>query len=1195
MNGTATHSVFECGELHMLPCGRTYTQACRQADSNAQMTRSGACSLPLEASPPSPPCCPISPPPLLLLCPHTRTRINCLLVCPFSVALSLSPSFEAESRVSFTPLVSFRIQWAAHIHTHTDAVPRARLEGALPPMPQQLPTLRREQQAQSTALRVDNVLSSSTARDNTVSFGKETRADVSAASIASARRALRPPHAGFATVTPSSKHWPHREGSSAAEELSQKARPASKALVPAVKACGAAKAALFVPFSAPLSRNNVAATAAAPSSHLENVGLGPSLARDSYLPHGPGSHGHGGAGAGVAALTLQDATTGLFVRHIRLDSVPDAVQDDADGNDSSTAAPRGSDCDAPTLIAPSTLVEAAPVKSAALLDAGVDDRINPLVLHQLIQRSHRRARSTAAASEQRSLNRKGQLEDAVRKPTLLKTTAAGPRLGSGTTGTAMDTAAAELHYHEPPAIMEASQACYTEAPGNGDTGSATTLTAATQSKTGSPAVAGSKQMFDLIAEYNKNLEVEKEPQDFAPGMSSSEYAHLAAAVSANDSALVRQLVGYYCARSEAISPARTATQAAVVQAPTRANMQSRTTFKDKTAKTAPGANSGDEGGDSVASPSDPFTSPTPNFSLLDAVMCVSREFVAQRAAAGVPGQSVSALSDRRRCLLERLTSLEQTRIPETWWVASLQCPGRLTTAAGSGFSAATSSVAASEKNQPASSAAVSMCAVPMTDNRPSAPSGTSWNGTGRSSGSVSPPSMEQPPGLGSEIRMGLRNGAPKAPVIQASPVSSGALCGSEGQLVFGTVSSHKTIFPAPRPVERSQVYLLAEVLDRMLRDPSHPQWLALLANPQVARYVLGDKDDITSSDGQRRGSGHDTLEVDLWGTPGEQRLFAYTDAATHVLEILDTGLAELVRQVASHCLERGVLLDLLRQSTMDIASAHVHILKQVKQQAHVDALGAQRLRKEKAQLQQELEAVQNALSELQSTHDQLCSRVEPLQRKSDRLDELMARVAAKARRFETFRHDEHAALLQVLEESMTQSAGAALDSFFKEMHDLEARHSGLEETATRKFNGSTGEEVGYSLGDGAALPKISAAEIPSVAAARSQALEQQQTMEQLYTESHRLLSGLQDMVTATNALCGRLYDKIILKDVSPAARSPRLAGPPSRGLSAPLRRTSATASVCLRCSWSTALRTVIRVAPMRGWRQGERAAPPQAM
>ncbi|AIN96510.1 hypothetical protein LPMP_130810 [Leishmania panamensis] len=990
-------------------------------------------------------------------------------------------------------------------------------------MPQQLPVLRHEQQAQSSLTPVSSSLISPTSgNDRNVCFGPASRTSVSVASIASTQRALLPSCVGCTVVVPSLQHQQH-EKNNADVWRSRKAASASKAVVPIFTAAAAATATSSIRLSESLAHTSVAAAAAAPSLHLEYVGLGPSLARESYLPHAESPGAHDSASTRSDVLALQDATTGLFVRHLGLNSLPATVQaDDDDGDEGGAAVPRGGDDDgdraSPT--ASSALMGATPVISTALLEAGVDHRISPFLLDQLIQRSYRRTRSTVAASGKRGLNRKGQLQNGLKKPTFLKGTAASLQRGGGTAAVMLEGPAAELHYHELPAIQAASEAHYTSTPGSGGTGGGATSAAVAQPNTGAPAASGTKQLLDLIAEYANDLNagetVGKTPHATAPGMSSTEHAHIAAAVSSNDGALVRQLVEHYCTRIEAISPTRTSTRAAVVVPPTRANMQSRTTSKDKNARAGPGANGGDASEGGAASPAFPLTSATPAFSLLDAVMCVSREFVAQRSAAGVPGQSTSALSERRRRLLERLTSLDQTRIPETWWVTSLPYLGRLVTATGRRSSTAASAVSVGEEARH-----VSMLATAdRTHTRATRMSRASR--MARSGGTTSSPPVEswaseQSDEFRCEADTAVKEAIQKASVIRTGPVDSEALSsGVGGQIAFGAGASHN-IFPAVRPVERSQVYLLAEVLDRMLRDPSHPRWLSLLADPQVARYVLADDDDTEDDNAQRRSSSYSTLDTSLWGTPGEQRLLAYTDAATHVLEILDTGLAELVRQVASYCVERGALLDLLRQSTMDIASAHVHLLSQVKQQAHVDALATQTLRKEKAQLQQELEATRKALEELQSTHAALCTRVEPLQRKSDRLDELVARVAAKARRFETSRHDEHAALLQVLKESMEQSAGAALDSFFTEMHGLQARHEGLEEGA-------------------ATTHRATAAEMPSVTVARSQALEQRQTMEQLYTVSYRLLHGLQDAITATNSLCGRLCDKMILKDVSPAAK-----------------------------------------------------------
>ncbi|KAG5505287.1 hypothetical protein JIQ42_07494 [Leishmania sp. Namibia] len=1005
-------------------------------------------------------------------------------------------------------------------------------------MPQQLPVLQKEQQAPSSRSPSSFLASSSAGNDKHVSCGTTRSTNVSASSIASAQRALLPLRAGRAVVVPSIPQQQHvRNG--AAPGQSRKPAPTSGMLVPMLAASAAATNSAPTPLGASPTRSNAAATAVVPSLHLEHVGFGPSLARESYLPQAQGSNADDSPSSGTDVVALRDATAGLLTRHLGLDSPHDVTEGMNDGGNGGAVVPHGvSDGGDPiSPVASSPMVNTNPVASAALLEAGVDDRISPALLEKLIRRSRRPARYTAAATGKRGCSRRGPLRDGPGKFAFLSPTATSQWQDAGTAAVDVNNAITELRYHELPAITAASDVRYTAASGKVSADGRATSTALTQPGSAAPAVVEANQLSDLIAEYSKDLDAEEPAgkllQAAAPAMPSAAHAHLAAAVNASDGALVRQLVGYYCAR----------TPAAVVSAPTRANIRSRTTRRNEKGRVDPGASGGDADEGGVASPAFPFASATPAFSLLDAVMYVSREFVAQRSAAGVHGQGTGALSERRRCLLERLTSLDQVRIPETWWITSPACLGRLAPATGTGSGTAASSGAAAENTRDVSPATATVFAATMTENHAGATRVSSANPTVHSTETAAPPPVEswaseQAAVIGSEVGTVVKDAKQRASMMGTGllHITEALGAGAGSQAMLGAGSSHNTIFPAPRPVERSQVYILAEVLDRMLRDPAHPRWLALLADPQVARYVLADGDDEEGDDDQLRGSGHGSLDADLWGTPGEQRLLAYTDAATHVLDILDTGLAELVRQVASHCVERGALLDLLRQSVMDIASAHVHLLSQVKQQARTDALTALTLQKEKARLQQEMEATQKALMELQKSHNVLCTRVEPLQRKSDRLDELMARVAARTRRFETFRHDEHAMLLQVLMESMENSAGAALDSFFTEVHDLQVRHSGLGEGAATHLDGITGTAVGASSGDGTASLRVIAAEIPSVAVARSQALEQRRTMEGLYTESHRLLSGLQELVMATNTLCGRLYDNMILKDVSPAAK-----------------------------------------------------------
>ncbi|KAG5483479.1 hypothetical protein CUR178_07800 [Leishmania enriettii] len=1013
-------------------------------------------------------------------------------------------------------------------------------------MPQQLPVLKQEQQAPSSRSPSSFLASSSAGNDKRISCGTRRRTSVSASSIASTQRALLPLRAGRAVVVPSIRQQQHGSND-AAPRQSRKAVPTSGMLVPMLTASTAATNSAPTPLGTSPTRSNAAATAVVPSLHLEHVGFGPSLARESYLPQAQGPNVDDSPSSGADVVVLRDATAGLLTRHLALDSPHDVTEGMSDGgNGGAVVSHSVSDIGDPiSPVASSPMVNTTPVASAALLETGVDDRISPARLEKLIRRSRRPACYTATATGKRGCSRRGPLRDGPVKFAFLSPTATSQWQDAGTAAVDVNNAITELRYHELPAITAASAVCYTAASGKVGADGHATSTELKQPGPAAPAVVGANQLSDLIAEYSKDLDTEEPAgkllQAAAPAMPSAAHAHLAAAVNASDGALVRQLVGYYCARTEATSSARTS--AAVVRAPTRANIRSRTTRRSEKDRVGRGASGGDADEGGVASPAFPFASATPAFSLLDAVMCVSREFVAQRSAAGVHGQGTGALSKRRRCLLERLTSLDQVRIPETWWITSPACLGRLAPATGTGSGTAASTGATAENTRDVSPATATVFAATVTENHAGVTRLSSENPTVYSTETAAPPPIEswaseQAAVIGSEVGTVVKDAKQRTSMMGTGLlyITEALGAGTGSKAMLGAGCSHNTIFPAPRPVERSQVYILAEVLDRMLRDPDHPRWLALLADPQVARYVLADGDDEEGDDDQLRGSGHGTLHADLWGTPGEQRLLAYTDAATHVLDILDTGLAELVRQVASHCVERGALLDLLRQSVMDIASAHVHLLGQVKQQACTEALTALTLRKEKARLQQEMEATQKELMELQKSHSVLCTRVEPLKRKSDRLDELMARVAARTRRFETFRHDEHAMLLQLLMESMENSAGAALDSFFTEVHDLQVRHSGLREGATADLNGVTGTAAGASSGDGTASLRVTAVEIPSVAVARSQALEQRRTMEGLYTESYRLLSGLQELVTATNTLCGRLYDNMILKDVSPAAK-----------------------------------------------------------
>lgn len=930
------------------------------------------------------------------------------------------------------------------------------------------------------------------------------------------------------------------------------------------------------PLQAPSS---IAATAAVQSakldapaqqelSHLEYTSQAASLPPQLYLPKLQQQNKQQQRSSALSApteglLALQDATTGLLVRHLTPDRTATAEREAASLDNMEGARMRSPNSPAVSAFETArteALMKATPFVSAALLDAGVDDRIYPFLLDKMIRQGMRQV-ATAETKKKADKDKtySGRSTPAAVKHTVSMVDAAG-------------TADASLvtHYHEPPALQAAYNAIPTRA---------SSPWAVVENRNGKSAQnedvrrttpQGGDAFAEIVAEYASGAQDEEAAcaaddtphsspplreqraavsRDAAPTttsssmlqtkamllMSSPDYIRLASAASANDAAFVRQLVNYYTVHARAATAAASAAAAA-------ATLQKK---KTKGTNTLPASGA-------LTSPSNGLTASQQaaltahvsatgagsGFSLLDAVLAVSREYVeVQASEVSMPGKGTAALSERRRHLLSQLVTLDQTRIPMSLWVTCAPPLSRL--------SALTTTTTA-----PSPSAAT--CQRPALIEAGKVLYGGSGSSCGRAAAEPVETNATSPT-AGDPLRSGGDGRASRASVEAASIVATqrdDSVCDSQQRprataATSGGGSNSATssnIFPAARPIDRSQVYLLADVLDRMLHDPSHPRWVELLSNPEVARYVFADNDDNSNDDdddqhaaervtsdagadqqGVEDSDGADSVSYEtLWGPPGEQRLMAYTEAAHQVLEILDTGLSELVRQVACQCTERGALLDLLRQSVVDIATTQVHLLGQVKQQARRDAATAATLRAENADLKAQVAAARRELAELEQTHAQLQARIEPIQRKSDRLDELTALVAGKARRFETHRHDEHIALLQLLEESMQQTAAAATDSLYNEVNDMHMRHAGEEE------NGGAA--------NGGAIPSLLAAELPSVTAARVHAAEQRQTMNRMYLESHQLLRTLQDIVEATNAVCAPLFQKMILTDVSPIAK-----------------------------------------------------------
>ncbi|KPI89700.1 hypothetical protein ABL78_1193 [Leptomonas seymouri] len=898
-------------------------------------------------------------------------------------------------------------------------------------------------------------------------------------------------------------------------------------------------------------------------SHLEYTSQAGSLPPQSYLPELQPA----GAGCGAPTtpadgmVALQEATTGLLVRHLtpkgprassgrETSTVATAVSTPTDVDRAKSHTPPGIMYEAARTKA---LMKAAPFTSAALLDVGVDDRINPFLLDKMIRQGHRLVNAAAKAAP----------ADAKRKMSNPKMrTGLTPKVAGSHASAALaerkatasklkfkgGSTPSEIRFHEPPALQAAYKAVT-----RSSTPAGATERGAGRHDQPTKALSDVDAFAEIVAEYASDAQNEEaagtprsapllqEQRMIARRgltstqnrktmvlMSSPDYTRLASAASANDGAFVRQLVNYYTTRARATAAAAAAASQKSIRAGTKPTRLALTSSAIETVRNATGSGVGQSpckgtiDAQSAALLCANEEAVANGISLLDAVLSVSREYVeVQASEIGLSGKGTAILSERRRHLLSQLITLDQTRIPESLWVTCAPPLNRLTAPASSSQAAAGLKSSGGLDTTLGDRLKISHHDSSVVGGYDSNAYGGTLTSLSATAGVIT---EEEARAMREQARADLEM------VSIAAAQSEDNVHSSQRPRAAASTPGVNTIFPAVRPTDRSQVYLLADVLDRMLHDPSHPQWVELLSDPEVARYVYGEEEAAAEAaaanaegnegTGPRVSRAMDDHREALWGPPGDQQRMAYTEAARQVLEILDTGLSELVRQVTCHCTERGALLDLLRQSVVDIAATQVHLLGQVKGQARQDAATALAMQKENKELREQLAAVQRELAEMKETHAQLLARIEPIQQKSNRLDELMARVASKAQLFETHCQGEHIALLQFLEESMKQSASAAADNFYNEVNDMHVRHA-------------TGgdKDAGHLRG----IPLSLADEMPSVTAARAHAAEQRQTMERMYTESHQLLRTLQDAVDATNAVCSPLYRKMILTGVSPVA------------------------------------------------------------
>lgn len=310
------------------------------------------------------------------------------------------------------------------------------------------------------------------------------------------------------------------------------------------------------------------------------------------------------------------------------------------------------------------------------------------------------------------------------------------------------------------------------------------------------------------------------------------------------------------------------------------------------------------------------------------------------------------------------------------------------------------------------------------------------------------------------------------------------------------------LFPATHPVGRAQVYLLAETLDFMLNESK--DLLNVLSDPTVAKQILPVDTEArikAIEDGLVVDELTNPLLVPLVQEECTEAHRRYTAAAKRAIEVLDIGMVELIRQVGAICVERGALLNGIRQSMVDVASSNIKVLEHAKEVAFQEASMRCMLRQDISRLQEESRSQKRRIHELEKENEKLGFSNESLQLKATRIDLLMERIEAKRKRYELHSEDEHECLLLELEEEMIKTASKVM-------------------TALEK--GEEDDELGTNT-----------TEAPTAAVARKRVWDAKTAMSTLYSESCCLLKELDNTTCSVNTACAPLYEKVALGKLSP--------------------------------------------------------------
>jgi hypothetical protein len=288
-------------------------------------------------------------------------------------------------------------------------------------------------------------------------------------------------------------------------------------------------------------------------------------------------------------------------------------------------------------------------------------------------------------------------------------------------------------------------------------------------------------------------------------------------------------------------------------------------------------------------------------------------------------------------------------------------------------------------------------------------------------------------------------------------------------------SKKKIAFPSTNPVSRQEVYFLAHALDRMLEDS---RALSAVTDPSVA-FQCVPKDLSRDSEEAATGS-----------------MSEYSSALRKSWSVLDAGLTELARQIATTCAERAALLDAHRTIIGDLLSTSTLVSMHCKARAFEEA--KRRIDEEDLIIQKNRQIInlkskvielENQIFDAQingETWKEKAALYDIHIEKSTFIRDFQKREAARAQAVGDARETE---------EIVSKIAMAAASAVEDVLSETQVTATSTESTTQRLLREAKGKELRDST--------------------------------RVYEQSLVLMEGLRSAVTETNKLCSPFYEKML--------------------------------------------------------------------